>query len=72
MPYIHQRVAEGAPLSIITRHILGLFQNLPGARKWRQSLSGGNAKTITDIENAIQNIQAAMQRTEDYLREHQV
>lgn len=68
MPYIHQRVAEGAPLSIITRHILGLFQNLPGARKWRQALSGGNAKTINDIENAIQNIQAAMQRTEDYIR----
>ena len=71
MPYIHQRVAEGAPLSIITRHILGLFQNLPGARKWRQALSGGNAKTIADIENAIQNIQAAMQRTEDYIKEHQ-
>ena len=71
IPYIHQRVAEGAPLSIITRHILGLFQNLPGARKWRQALSGGNAKTITDIENAIQNIQAAMQRTEDYITEHQ-
>ena len=72
MPYIHQRVAEGAPLSIITRHILGLFQNLPGARKWRQALSGGNAKTIADIENAIQNIQAAMQRTEDYIKEHQL
>ena len=71
MPYIHQRVAEGAPLSIITRHILGLFQNLPGARKWRQALSGGNAKTIADIENAIQNIQAAIQRTEDYIKEHQ-
>ena len=71
MPYIHQRVAEGAPLSIITRHILGLFQNLPGARKWRQALSGGNAKTITDIDNAIQNIQAAMQRTEDHITEHQ-
>ena len=71
LPYIHQRVAEGAPLSIITRHILGLFQNLPGARKWRQALSGGNAKTITDIEHAIQNIQVAMQRTEDYVREHQ-
>ena len=70
MPYIYQRVAEGAPLSIITRHILGLFQNLPGARKWRQALSGGNAKTIADIENAIQNIQAAIQRTEDYIKEH--
>lgn len=48
LPYIEQRLAEGAPLSIITRHILGLFQNLPGARKWRQALSGGNAKTLTD------------------------
>lgn len=72
MPYIAQRVAEGAPLSIITRHILGLFQNLPGARKWRQVLSGGNAKTLKDVETALINIQAAMQRTEDYLREHQV
>jgi tRNA-dihydrouridine synthase A len=71
LPYIHQRVAEGAPLSIITRHILGLFQNLPGARKWRQALSGANAKTITDIDNAIKNIQSAMLRTEDYLREQQ-
>ena len=71
MPYIHQRVAEGAPLSIITRHILGLFQNLPGARKWRQALSGGNAKTFADVQNAIQNIKEAMKRTEDYLIEHQ-
>ncbi|WP_180055339.1 MULTISPECIES: tRNA dihydrouridine(20/20a) synthase DusA [unclassified Acinetobacter] len=72
MPYIAQRVAEGAPLSIITRHILGLFQNLPGARKWRQALSGGNAKTLKDVEVAIQNVQAAMQRTENYLQEHAV
>ncbi|MFV5525709.1 tRNA dihydrouridine(20/20a) synthase DusA [Acinetobacter variabilis] len=72
LPYIAQRMTEGAPLSIITRHILGLFQNLPGARKWRQALSGGNAKTLKDVETALLNIQEAMQRTEDYLREHQV
>lgn len=72
LPYIEQRMAEGAPLSIITRHILGLFQNLPGARKWRQALSGGNAKTFADVEQAIENIQAAMKRTEDYLREVQL
>ena len=72
LPYIQQRLAEGAPLSIITRHILGLFQNLPGARKWRQALSGGNAKTFADVEQAIENIQAAMKRTEDYLREVQL
>ncbi len=67
LPYIAQRMAEGAPLSIISRHILGLFQNLPGARKWRQALSGGNAKTLKDVETALFNIQEAMQRTEEYL-----
>lgn len=71
MPYIAQRMAEGAPLSIIIRHILGLFQNLPGARKWRQALSGGNAKTLKDVENALFNIQEAIKRTEDYLLEQQ-
>lgn len=71
LPYIAKRMQEGAPLSIITRHILGLFQNLPGARKWRQALSGGNAKTFADIENAICNIKDAMKRTEDYLLEKQ-
>ncbi|NNH15873.1 tRNA dihydrouridine(20/20a) synthase DusA [Acinetobacter sp. ANC 4282] len=71
MPYIAKRMEEGAPLSIITRHILGLFQNLPGARKWRQALSGGNAKTLKDVETALINIQEAMQRTDDYLKENQ-
>lgn len=72
MPYIAKRMQEGAPLSIITRHILGLFQNLPGARKWRQALSGGNAKTFADVEHAIVNIKEAMQRTEDYLKESEL
>lgn len=53
MPYIEGRLAEGAPLSIITRHILGLFQNLSGARKWRQALSGGNAKSLDDVKRAL-------------------
>lgn len=72
LPYIAKRLEEGAPLSVITRHILGLFQYLPGARKWRQALSGGNAKTYADVESAIQNIKAAMQRTEDYLKEQHI
>ena len=72
LPYIEQRLQQGAPLSVITRHILGLFQNLPGARKWRQALSGGNAKTFADVEQALVNIQAAMQRTEDYSKEQQL
>lgn len=72
MPYIEQRLAEGAPLSVITRHILGLFQNLPGARKWRQALSGGNAKTFSDVEHAINRIKETMKSKEDDIREPSV
>jgi tRNA-dihydrouridine synthase A len=39
LPYIEERMRQGAPLKAITRHILGLFQGLPGARRWRRILS---------------------------------
>lgn len=67
LPYMQQRLDDGAPLSILTRHILGLFQNLPGARKWRQALSGGNAKTLDDVKRAIDAMHAAIERTEAYV-----
>ncbi|MFL5349205.1 MAG: tRNA dihydrouridine(20/20a) synthase DusA [Hyalangium sp.] len=38
-PYIEERRQDGAPLNAITRHMLGLFQGLPGARAWRRYLS---------------------------------
>jgi tRNA-dihydrouridine synthase A len=39
LPYIEERLSQGAPLSAMTRHMLGLFQGLPGARAWRRHLS---------------------------------
>ncbi|ODN66403.1 tRNA dihydrouridine(20/20a) synthase DusA [Methylophaga muralis] len=39
LPYIEMRMKEGRPLKSITRHMLGLFQGLPGARRWRRHLS---------------------------------
>jgi tRNA-dihydrouridine synthase A len=39
LPFIEQRMQDGAPLKAITRHMLGLFQGLPGARRWRRILS---------------------------------
>jgi tRNA-dihydrouridine synthase A len=32
-------MASGAPLRAVTRHMLGLYQGLPGARAWRRQLS---------------------------------
>ena len=36
--YAGRRAAEGVPLKSITRHMMGLFHGLPGARSWRRVL----------------------------------
>jgi tRNA-dihydrouridine synthase A len=39
LPYIEEELASGTPLHAITRHILGLFNGVAGARAWRRHLS---------------------------------
>jgi tRNA-dihydrouridine synthase A len=54
LPYVEQELAAGSPLNAITRHMLGLFQGVPGARAWRRHLSeyahraGAGPKVILD------------------------
>ncbi|MEL6666949.1 MAG: tRNA dihydrouridine(20/20a) synthase DusA [Pseudomonadota bacterium] len=38
-PYLERRLDEGVRLSSMTRHMLGLFNGMPGARLWRRVLS---------------------------------
>ncbi len=38
-PYLIERLAEGAKLNHVTRHLLGLFQGCPGGRQFRRHLS---------------------------------
>ena len=37
--YVQSQLEAGIPLKHMTRHILGLFQGMPGARQWRRLLS---------------------------------
>ena len=39
LPYVERQLAAGVRLSAITRHLLNLFQGVPGARAWRRHLS---------------------------------
>ena len=39
--YVDARLGEGVPLWRMTRHVLGLYQSVPGARAWRRTLSEG-------------------------------
>ncbi|OBU15582.1 tRNA dihydrouridine synthase DusA [Photobacterium aquimaris] len=49
-PYIERQLANGSYLGHITRHMLGLFQSMPGARQWRRYISENAHKPGAGIE----------------------
>ncbi|WP_414147702.1 tRNA dihydrouridine(20/20a) synthase DusA [Erwinia sp. BNK-24-b] len=49
-PYIERELAQGTYLGHITRHMLGLFQGIPGARQWRRYLSENAHKAGANVE----------------------
>lgn len=49
-PYIERELARGARLSDITRHMLGLFAGLPGARAFRRHLATEAVKRGAGLE----------------------
>lgn len=55
-PYLEAQIAKGEALPTMTRHYLGLFQGLTGARKWRQALSGKPQLIIDDIKRAADEV----------------
>jgi tRNA-dihydrouridine synthase A len=60
LPYIDAHLQAGGYLSHITRHMLGLFQGVPGARAWRRHLSenatrkGADTKIVLDALSHVQ------------------
>ena len=52
--YVEQRLREGVPLNAMTKHMLGLFHGMPGARAFRRHLSenatraGANLRVLQD------------------------
>lgn len=44
LPYMESQLALGVPLRAMTRHMLGLYQGMSGARRWRRTLSEGVAR----------------------------
>ncbi|MGB5178020.1 MAG: tRNA dihydrouridine(20/20a) synthase DusA [Gammaproteobacteria bacterium] len=50
LPYIERELNQGTPLKHITRHMLGLFQGMPGARHWRRQLSECGPRPGAGIE----------------------
>ncbi|MCB6183849.1 tRNA dihydrouridine(20/20a) synthase DusA [Leeia sp. TBRC 13508] len=65
MPFVEGCIAEGVPLRHISRHILGLYQGLPGARHWRRQLSDANllkANQASLISETVKLMEAHLSR----------
>lgn len=56
IPYIYEEVSNGTSLHRITRHILGLFQGISGARTWRRRLSTNHRLTVRQFTELVHTL----------------
>ena len=56
LPYLEAEIANGTKMKHITRHILGLFQGMPGARKWRRQLSENQSLSMHSLKEMISTL----------------
>ena len=65
LPYVEARLAEGYRLADMTRHMLGLFVGMPGARAWRRHLAtegvkrGAGAEVLREAVRLVRPAAAA-------------
>ncbi|HEX2561038.1 tRNA dihydrouridine(20/20a) synthase DusA [Phenylobacterium sp.] len=67
LPYVAERLARGAHLAGMTRHMLGLMHGRPGARAWRRILTVEGAKAgagLDVIERALAAVRGAAEEVE--------
>ena len=62
LPYTERQLARGSKLNHVTRHILGLYQGMPNARKYRRHLSENAYQENAGIE-VLQQACAMVQAT---------
>ncbi len=61
--YVEAELAHGTRLNQITRHMLGVFHGVPGARRWRRILSenahkdGAGWSIVVDALGALESLQ---------------
>ena len=61
--YVAAELAAGTPLAAIVRHMLGLFQNVPGARAWRRHLSERMHRSdagLSDLRDALEHVSVGL------------
>jgi tRNA-dihydrouridine synthase A len=65
IPYIERELAKGVRLHSITRHVLGLFRAVPGARAFRRHLSVEAVKPAATAQVMADALALVVDRPED-------
>jgi tRNA-dihydrouridine synthase A len=60
--YIAEEISRGTRLAAMTRHMLGLFQGVPGARRWRQILTVDAVRPGAGVETVRAALAAVVAR----------
>jgi tRNA-dihydrouridine synthase A len=58
IPYAEAHCAAGGRLAAVTRHMIGLFQGQPGARRWRQILTVEGSRPDAPPEVIVRALEA--------------
>jgi tRNA-dihydrouridine synthase A len=61
IPYIEAEIAGGEKLGRISRHLVGLFANMPGARAWRRYISEHAYREGAGVEVIFEALDAVLQ-----------
>lgn len=67
-PYLAEQLAAGVHLAAMSRHMLGLFHGLPGARAWRRILTVEGVKAgagLEVVDRALDAVRAALAAREE-------
>jgi tRNA-dihydrouridine synthase A len=70
LPYVERQLRRGERLSSMTRHLLGLFAGLPGARAYRRRLAceavrpGAGVDVLLEAVNEVRRATARMAETQ--------
>ncbi|ANB18787.1 tRNA-dihydrouridine synthase [Dokdonella koreensis DS-123] len=57
-PYVEAHLASGGRLQHVSRHLLGLYQGLPGGRAWRRTLSERAHRADAGFEVLVEALEA--------------
>lgn len=55
--YVQDNIKQGIPLKSMTKHILNVYQGVPGAKKWRRHLSENMHKQGAGVELIYQGLE---------------